>query len=206
MLPRGRHPPLCPFPLCALCVSSRQAVTAARVVMTRSGLSHGRCVVGAGQYAGVKSVLKTEDGGRRSEDGDRRRSEREDREFRRRSNAEAKHVNYQLKYITDKSSLRKNPEGVRQRSSRTHQQVYGHKSEVRRTRPRTEMENPEIRDGDGRRWTEMDGVVHEHNSGKRAGDHHRPVTAHKALGGGLRISKALVKGKALAKGASKAFG
>jgi hypothetical protein len=32
-----------------------------------------------------------------------------------------------------------------------------------------------------------------------------PVTAHKALGGGLRISKALVKGKALAKGASKAL-
>ncbi|KAJ7085076.1 hypothetical protein C8R44DRAFT_752972 [Mycena epipterygia] len=31
------------------------------------------------------------------------------------------------------------------------------------------------------------------------------VTAHKALGGGLRISKALVKGKALAKGASKAL-
>ncbi|KAJ6477026.1 hypothetical protein C8R45DRAFT_1102307 [Mycena sanguinolenta] len=26
------------------------------------------------------------------------------------------------------------------------------------------MENPEIRDGDGRRWTEMDGVVHEHNT------------------------------------------
>ena len=33
----------------------------------------------------------------------------------------------------------------------------------------------------------------------------KPVTAHKALGGGLRISKALVKGKALAKGASKAL-
>jgi hypothetical protein len=32
-----------------------------------------------------------------------------------------------------------------------------------------------------------------------------PVTAHKALGEGLRISKALVKGKALAKGASKAL-
>jgi hypothetical protein len=32
-----------------------------------------------------------------------------------------------------------------------------------------------------------------------------PVTAHKALGGGLRISKALVKGKALANGASKAL-
>ncbi|KAJ6574117.1 hypothetical protein B0H19DRAFT_1063115 [Mycena capillaripes] len=32
-----------------------------------------------------------------------------------------------------------------------------------------------------------------------------PVTAHKALGGGLRISKALVKGKALAKGTSKAL-
>jgi hypothetical protein len=30
------------------------------------------------------------------------------------------------------------------------------------------------------------------------------VTAHKTLDGGLRISKALVKGKALAKGASKA--
>ncbi|KAJ7805983.1 hypothetical protein B0H14DRAFT_2610772 [Mycena olivaceomarginata] len=31
------------------------------------------------------------------------------------------------------------------------------------------------------------------------------LTAHKALGGGLRISKALVKGKALAKGTSKAL-
>ncbi|KAJ6540412.1 hypothetical protein B0H19DRAFT_1077821 [Mycena capillaripes] len=31
------------------------------------------------------------------------------------------------------------------------------------------------------------------------------MTSHKALGGGLRISKALVKGKALAKGASKAL-
>ncbi|KAJ6478254.1 hypothetical protein C8R45DRAFT_934017 [Mycena sanguinolenta] len=58
----------------------------------------------------------------------------------------------------------KTPEGVHQRSSRTHQQVCGHESEVRRTHPRTETENPEIRDRDERRWTELDGVVHEHNT------------------------------------------
>ncbi len=38
---------------------------------------------------------------------------------------------------------------------------------------------------------------------ERAGGRGQAVTAHKALGGVLRISKALVKGKALAKGTSK---